>query len=299
MKQGDLRSVRDACLAGHKKQELWPTYFERRFVEFSSYLELLRDYPARKVLELGCGLGYGAALLSQVYESVTATDLELISEANHAIGLTQTRTFLKSLGTHNVEVVGASAEVLPFPDGTFDLVFSSHVLEHVPNTDLAIREIHRVLKPGGICFSVTPTRSERSYYLFSHYLYLLKRAFVKAFESVGEKPRGESKQALLHSAGAQLRHFPFPPPHGASNHFLQEWLHWSFRSWRNIADRHPGFQVVGQFSTQLNPLLALGGIAPRFALRAHEATRRAELKLGRWPLLRSLGFNCVTISRKI
>ena len=55
----------------------------------------------------------------------------------------------------NVQVVGDLFS-LPFRDNTFDYVFSIYVLEHVPNPELAIKEMHRVLKPGGICYSFIP-----------------------------------------------------------------------------------------------------------------------------------------------
>ena len=55
----------------------------------------------------------------------------------------------------NVQVVGDLVS-LPFKDATFDYVFSIYVLEHVPNAEIAIREMHRVLKPGGICYSLIP-----------------------------------------------------------------------------------------------------------------------------------------------
>jgi len=44
----------------------------------------------------------------------------------------------------------ADVEVLSFPDGTFDVVYSSGVLHHTPGTQEAIDEIHRALRPGGL-----------------------------------------------------------------------------------------------------------------------------------------------------
>lgn len=55
----------------------------------------------------------------------------------------------------NVQVIGDLFS-LPFRDETFDYVFSIYVLEHVPNPEFAIKEMHRVLKPGGICYSFIP-----------------------------------------------------------------------------------------------------------------------------------------------
>src|SRR5205085_3449156 len=43
----------------------------------------------------------------------------------------------------------ADAERLDFPDNTFDLIYSHGVLHHTPDTTAAVREVHRVLRPGG------------------------------------------------------------------------------------------------------------------------------------------------------
>lgn len=45
---------------------------------------------------------------------------------------------------------------LPFDDASYDVVFASHVLEHVPDDLAAIAEIHRILKPGGTAFLPVP-----------------------------------------------------------------------------------------------------------------------------------------------
>jgi SAM-dependent methyltransferase len=47
---------------------------------------------------------------------------------------------------------------LPYPDGTFDLVFSTSVLEHVQNLEECLSEIHRILKPGGISMHYFPAK---------------------------------------------------------------------------------------------------------------------------------------------
>jgi SAM-dependent methyltransferase len=53
-------------------------------------------------------------------------------------------------------------QALPFADGTYDFIFASHVLEHVPDDERAIREIRRVLRPGGIAVLPVPLVCERT-----------------------------------------------------------------------------------------------------------------------------------------
>lgn len=74
-------------------------------------------------------------------KSLTGVDL-----TPRAVELTKSR-----LVAHGFQpnVQEADAEALPFPDASFDLVYSWGVLHHSPDTPRAIREAHRVLRPGG------------------------------------------------------------------------------------------------------------------------------------------------------
>lgn len=55
-------------------------------------------------------------------------------------------------------IVVAAGEHLPYPDGSFDLITCLDVLEHVASTDEVLREVRRVLKPGGIVLTTIPNR---------------------------------------------------------------------------------------------------------------------------------------------
>jgi ubiquinone/menaquinone biosynthesis C-methylase UbiE len=93
------------------------------------------------VLEIGCGLGTDGAQFAKAGANYTGVDL---TEA--AVELAQRRFELFDLpGTFRV----ADAEHLDFPENSFDLVYSHGVLHHTPDTAAAVREIHRVLRPGG------------------------------------------------------------------------------------------------------------------------------------------------------
>jgi SAM-dependent methyltransferase len=93
------------------------------------------------VLEVGCGLGTDGAQFAKAGARYTGIDL-----TDAAVELAKRRFELFDLpGTFRV----ADAERLDFPDSSFDLVYSHGVLHHTPDTAAAIREIHRVLRPGG------------------------------------------------------------------------------------------------------------------------------------------------------
>jgi SAM-dependent methyltransferase len=93
------------------------------------------------VLEIGCGLGTDGAQFAKAGANYTGIDL-----TQAAVDLAKQRFELFQLpGTFRI----ADAERLDFPDNSFDLVYSHGVLHHTPDTARAIREIHRVLRPGG------------------------------------------------------------------------------------------------------------------------------------------------------
>jgi SAM-dependent methyltransferase len=108
-----------------------------------------------KVLEIGCGLGTDGAQFAKAGADYTGVDL---TEA--AIDLARKRFALFGLkGKFQV----ADAENLDFPDETFDVVYSHGVLHHTPDIDAAVREVHRVLKPGGRAIVMLYHRSSYNY----------------------------------------------------------------------------------------------------------------------------------------
>jgi len=94
-----------------------------------------------RVLEIGCGCGSEAERFVRAGAHYTAVDL-----TNAAVSITQRRFQLANLDGCFVQ---GDAEDLPFADGAFDLVYSHGVLHHTPDTARTIREVYRVLAPGG------------------------------------------------------------------------------------------------------------------------------------------------------
>lgn len=94
-----------------------------------------------RVLEIGCGMGTDGAQFAKAGAIYTGIDL-----TDAAVELARKRFEVSRLkGEFRV----ADAERLDFPEASFDLVYSHGVLHHTPDIEAAVREIHRVLKPGG------------------------------------------------------------------------------------------------------------------------------------------------------
>ena len=99
----------------------------------------------KRVLEIGCGRGVGVEiLLSLGAEHVTGFDLD-----PNMIALAEKR--LETFGDRARVFVG-DAEAIDAPDGCFDAVVDYGVIHHIPQWQKALREIARVLKPGGIFY---------------------------------------------------------------------------------------------------------------------------------------------------
>src|SRR5947209_19432001 len=94
-----------------------------------------------RVLEIGCGLGTDGAQFAKAGAIYTGVDL-----TDAAVDLARKRFELFELrGCFRT----ADAENLDFEDESFDLVYSHGVLHHTPDTERAVKEIHRVLRPSG------------------------------------------------------------------------------------------------------------------------------------------------------
>lgn len=94
-----------------------------------------------RVLEIGCGLGTDGAQFARAGADYTGVDL-----TDAAVELARRRFELFDLAG---QFRTADAENLDFPSESFDLVYSHGVLHHTPDTEQAVREVHRVLRPEG------------------------------------------------------------------------------------------------------------------------------------------------------
>jgi SAM-dependent methyltransferase len=105
-----------------------------RLVDFAGY-------GGRQVLEVGCGAGTDLVRFARGGARVTGVDL-----SSSAIALAGENFAQQGL---EADLREADGEHLPFPDGSFDLVYAHGVLQYTADDRALARECHRVLKPGG------------------------------------------------------------------------------------------------------------------------------------------------------
>lgn len=108
-------------------------YYEKLAIKTIADFSL--PLQGRKVLDLGCGGGYDARALQHAGAVVSAMDLGL--------------DCVESARDKGISAFQADALQTPFADATFDGVYCSNIVEHVPSVPELLDEIGRVLRPGG------------------------------------------------------------------------------------------------------------------------------------------------------
>ena len=119
-----------------------------------TYKYSLGYVTGKKVLDYGCGSGYGTALISDACSQIFGVDVSAEAIA-HATG------HFSAPNLSYREIKQAEVAPLPFPDSSFDVVLSFQVIEHVKDVSAYLREIERVLAPAGCVLIATPDRSSR------------------------------------------------------------------------------------------------------------------------------------------
>ncbi len=145
-----------------------------------------------RILEIGAGGGFTLEALNRLgFTRLTGSDLTgtTLAEMRHRLP--------------EISLIGADAELLPFADGSFDLLLSSDVVEHLPDLERHIAEASRVLAPGGRYLIKTPNRLAATPY------YRLRGLYDSYFWHPSMSSPGEMRQRL-NGHGFDVRFLPAP-----------------------------------------------------------------------------------------
>ena len=179
---------------------------------FSYYVDF-EDVRGRDVLEVGPGSGFASQLFAEAGAHVTAVDL-----TDWAVETTRAR--LEAFGLQG-NVLQADAERLPFDDASFDLVFSWGVIHHTTDMHKALRELVRVLRPGGRLVLMLYHRHSLFFAVYRAFARFLPAARALGFHFEGSRAgeregliarhftRGEVEQMLLGAGLNDVRVVPY------------------------------------------------------------------------------------------
>jgi len=146
-------------------------------------LEIFQSFVPRSVtvLDVGCGRGRCSAALSRAGYRVVGVDISERAVAEARAAVPEAQFHVQDLGSP-----------LPFPDASFGAAFMTDVIEHVFDPPTVIREISRVLSPGGQLLISTPYHG-----LVKNVLIALFR-FDRHFDPQGPHIRFFSRSSLTH-----------------------------------------------------------------------------------------------------
>lgn len=210
-----------------------------RLAEIQDAIDLMRKHgrSSGDILEIGAGTGWQAQALSQAGYRVEAIDLPAHSaNSGHA----RNRKWpIRDYDGMNI----------PYCDASFDIIFSSNVLEHVADLDALTNEMERVLRPDGIALHLLPNPQWRILSLATYYpgqaidllRYLRKRASSArgARKEVDPKTHQSSRTSLL---GKALRRL-VPPTHGSVGNTFSEISRFSRKSWDRFFQQR-GWEII-------------------------------------------------------
>ena len=154
----------DPCGAVHGEhefgtREFFDTVERHRYTEYGPWMPQLMGFDKfrdARLLEIGCGMGTDLLQFARGGACCIGIDLtpRSIEITRHRFRLYDADgAFMISDGEH-----------LPFRDESFDVVYSNGVLHHTPDTAGAIREVHRVLRPGGTAKVMLYHRNSLNYW---------------------------------------------------------------------------------------------------------------------------------------
>lgn len=155
-----------------KEGKLNNTHYEEFLTDFFDLTK--SDYDDLKVLDIGCG---------------PRGSLEWADNTKERIGLDPLADkYIKLEGKHHqMKYVKSGAENIPFEDGYFDVVSSLNSLDHVDDLNQCIKEIKRVVKPGGLFLMIADIHSFPTVAEPSNFDWDITKAFFPEFKVESEK----------------------------------------------------------------------------------------------------------------
>lgn len=148
---------------------VWRSGQERRVALMERYV----PFEGQRVLDLGCGLGEYVRAFARLGSHAVGSDVAMdrLAEARQRVAADSSVDTSGSRGSVR-GFFGAAGEFLPLRDGSMDVIVLNEVIEHVQDDAATMREIARVLRPGGTCILYAPNRL---YPFETHGIYLRGR----------------------------------------------------------------------------------------------------------------------------
>ncbi|MEN0000945.1 MAG: methyltransferase domain-containing protein [Pseudomonadota bacterium] len=167
-------------------------YAKGKISDQASYdksLARTRDYFAKDsdVVEIGGGTGTTALLHAPFVKHITGTDI-----SSEMVAIAREKT--AESGPLNADFIAAVADDLPFANASFDVAMAHNLYHLVEDVDAALREAHRILKPGGVFITKTPALGDMNPFIKWVVLPVMQRIY--GITTLHKFTKDEWQQAL-------------------------------------------------------------------------------------------------------
>jgi ubiquinone/menaquinone biosynthesis C-methylase UbiE len=190
---------------GYNRFSRWPVMMAERYL----VLRVMKPLgPAGTLVDVGCGPGYLANSIRRGFPHLRIICMDISRDMLHRAG--------RNFPGKNIEFLSGDAQAMPFADGAIDFIVSTGAFHHWESGLGALREFHRVLKPGGQLLVFDLRRDMRHiFYWLTKLLQAFMPADIKrvngAVGSVWASYTVEEMESLLHkSPFAVWRLYPAP-----------------------------------------------------------------------------------------
>lgn len=224
------------------------TKIKLREIETKLIFSNLDNHRYSHILEVGAGACSQTPFLHKHCDNLTSTDLDA------------KRFDIKTLRKRfpNINFVIADAEAIDqyFPRQSFDIVFASYLIAHLPNKNKAISAFSKIVKNDGLVIFVMPNRLQKILHVFGYYPYLLKRIINKIIASLKKMvtrnnySSAQNRKVKLgtknsnnkNNLGVLKSNNPFKkfllPIHGHYNSQYEEWKAFGKKNWVRLINNN-------------------------------------------------------------
>jgi len=201
-----------------------------RDYELHFILDRLPKNNHLRILELGSGTGYQLSKIKEKYPRAVGVEIES-----------------SAYDTHYEGVYLYNGLKLPFPNCSFDVVISSHVLEHVPSLQSFHSEVKRVLDENGSSIHIMPSHVWRLWTSILHYfnaiLFVIRYVFRKVFSRNEVVIASESM-----SRSKIIKNLLFSETHGVKGNPITELYYFHPNHWEK------NFKAAGYLIKEIKPI---------------------------------------------
>jgi 2-polyprenyl-3-methyl-5-hydroxy-6-metoxy-1,4-benzoquinol methylase len=230
--ESETNVTRDAYDAWHTRHEVDAEADAPWHQMIKARLEPTRDLMGRRILEIGCGRGGFACWLARH----PARPAEVIAADFSPAAVEKAEKYATDLLVSRIRWEVADIQTLDQFGPEFDTVISCETIEHVPDPSLAVRQLARVLKPGGRLYLTTPNYLS-TIGLYRAYCWVCGKRFDEGGQPICQVTMLPTTRAWVRATGLRVvetdstgQYLPFPGRPAIrwnwleSQHFMMRWF---------------------------------------------------------------------------